>query len=70
MPPLTEVLYNARCPVCRAEIDHYAGYARARDLPVTFHDLNSRDLANWGGRRGRGCAPVACARGGAGSVRR
>jgi predicted DCC family thiol-disulfide oxidoreductase YuxK len=48
MPPLTEVLYNARCPVCRAEIDHYAGYARARHLPVTFHDLNSRDLADWG----------------------
>jgi len=44
----TEVLYNARCPVCRAEIDHYRGYAEARGLPVTFLDLNSRDLADWG----------------------
>jgi len=44
----THVLYNARCPVCRAEIDHYRAYAEARDLPVAFHDLNTRDLADWG----------------------
>lgn len=44
----TEVLYNARCPVCRAEIEHYQGYAEARGLPIAFHDLNSDDLANWG----------------------
>ncbi len=42
------VLYNARCPVCRAEIDHYAAHARARDLPIRFDDLNEADLARWG----------------------
>ena len=44
----TQVLYNARCPVCRAEIDHYAGYARRHDLPITFHDLNTHELDHWG----------------------
>ena len=44
----TEVLYNARCPVCRAEIDHYRSYAEARGLPIAFHDLNSAELASWG----------------------
>ena len=36
----TEVLYNAACPVCRREIDHYANVAEAKALPVTFADLN------------------------------
>jgi predicted DCC family thiol-disulfide oxidoreductase YuxK len=44
----THVLYNARCPVCRAEIDHYRAYSDARGLPVAYHDLNTRDLADWG----------------------
>ena len=44
----TQVLYNARCPVCRAEIDHYAGYAARHDLPIVFHDLNSHELEHWG----------------------
>jgi len=44
----TQVLYNARCPVCRAEIDHYRGYAEARGLSVAFLDLNTRNLASWG----------------------
>jgi len=44
----TRVLYNARCPVCRAEIEHYRAYAQARGLPVAFHDLNGDDLADWG----------------------
>lgn len=48
MPMQTEVLYNARCPVCRAEIEHYQGYADAKDLPIAFHDLNSDDLQVWG----------------------
>ena len=48
MTTQTEVLYNARCPVCRAEIEHYQGYAEARGLPIAFHDLNSDDLASWG----------------------
>lgn len=42
------VLYNADCPVCRAEIDHYAAHARTRDLPIRFDDLNGTDLALWG----------------------
>jgi len=44
----THVLYNARCPVCRAEIEHYRAHAEARALPVQFLDLNTRDLASWG----------------------
>ncbi|MET4102490.1 putative DCC family thiol-disulfide oxidoreductase YuxK [Roseovarius sp. MBR-78] len=47
-PTETHVLYNARCPVCRAEIDHYRSYAEARGLPLVFHDLGTRDLASWG----------------------
>lgn len=43
-----QVLYNARCPVCRAEIVHYAGYVEAHGLPVTFQDLNAGGLEHWG----------------------
>lgn len=42
------VLYNADCPVCRAEIGHYATLASALDLPIRFDDLNSPDLSLWG----------------------
>ena len=44
----TRVLYNADCPVCRFEIDHYADYSKARSLPLRFEDLNTTDLAHWG----------------------
>lgn len=44
----TKVLYNADCPVCSFEINHYAKYARAQDLPLRFDDLNSEALAGWG----------------------
>lgn len=44
----TRVLYNANCPVCRFEIDHYADYAGRRDLPIRFDDLNGPDRAAWG----------------------
>ena len=44
----TQVLYNARCLVCRAEIAHYAGYVEAKGLPVTFQDLNAGGLEQWG----------------------
>ncbi|WP_101067773.1 thiol-disulfide oxidoreductase DCC family protein [Roseovarius salinarum] len=44
----TRVLYNGACPVCRAEIDHYARYRTARGLPIVFDDLNRSDTAAWG----------------------
>ena len=27
-----EILYNADCPICRFEIDHYAAYSADRGL--------------------------------------
>jgi len=43
------VLYNAQCPVCRVEIEHYADYSQKHDLPIRFDDLNATDaLARWG----------------------
>lgn len=45
--PLT-VLYNADCPICRAEIDHYIAYAGPRNLPIRFEPLAKADLATWG----------------------
>lgn len=44
----TRVLYNADCPVCSFEIDHYAAYSARRDLPIRFEDLNRDELADWG----------------------
>jgi predicted DCC family thiol-disulfide oxidoreductase YuxK len=44
----TRVLYNAECPVCRFEIDHYRTQARDAALPIRFDDLNSGALAAWG----------------------
>ncbi|MEP5633873.1 MAG: DUF393 domain-containing protein [Tateyamaria sp.] len=48
MPDETRVLYNADCPVCSFEIDHYVSYAGRKGLPIRFEDLNE-DIANdWG----------------------
>ena len=44
----TKILYNADCPVCRFEIDHYASYSADRGLALRFDDLNSCDLNSWG----------------------
>ncbi|MDW3225159.1 MAG: DUF393 domain-containing protein [Paracoccaceae bacterium] len=44
-----KVLYNAECPVCSREIDHYARMSTAQSLPVRFDDLNRPDLLDgWG----------------------
>ena len=45
---MTKVLYNAECPVCSFEINHYAAYARKEGLPIRFDDLNGPDRAAWG----------------------
>lgn len=44
----TRALYNGECPICDAEICHYAGYAARTGLPIAFDDLNRTDLAAWG----------------------
>ena len=44
----TQVLYNADCPVCSFEIDHYIKYSADKTLAIDFQDLNSCDLARWG----------------------
>ena len=44
----TKILYNADCPVCRFEINHYASYSADRGLALRFDDLNSCDLNSWG----------------------
>ncbi|PSL19714.1 iron-binding CDGSH zinc finger protein [Shimia abyssi] len=48
MPPETRVLYNADCPICDAEICHYARYTGARDIPVRYDDLNTDARLEWG----------------------
>jgi predicted DCC family thiol-disulfide oxidoreductase YuxK len=45
----TEVLYNAACPVCSKEIDHYAALTEQEVLPIGYDDLNDPEkLARWG----------------------
>ena len=46
--PKTLALFNANCPVCNFEIQHYAQYAVANDLPIRFDDLNSGARDQWG----------------------
>ena len=48
MPPETRVLYNSDCPICDAEICHYARYTEKRDLPVRYDALNSDARESWG----------------------
>lgn len=42
----TAVLFNADCPICNAEIRHYARIAQADGLPIRFDSLSSH--AAWG----------------------
>lgn len=44
----TSVLYNSQCPICAAEIRHYARYASEAGLPIRFDDLNSDAREQWG----------------------
>lgn len=44
----TRILYNAECPVCAFEINHYAAYSKDRALPLRFEDLNCAPLSDWG----------------------
>lgn len=43
----TRILYNDRCPICRAEIAHYRARAAASGAPLLFEDLNTADLGGW-----------------------
>lgn len=44
----TTVLYNADCPVCSRENDHYARYTQTEEIPVRYEDLHGADMAAWG----------------------
>jgi len=46
--PKKAVLYNANCPVCNFEIQHYAQYSGNSELPIRFDDLNSDAHVQWG----------------------
>ncbi len=45
----TEVLYNAACPVCRREIEHYEKITTRDALPIRYDDLGDVETLNrWG----------------------
>ncbi len=49
MSEKTEVLYNATCPICSREVDHYAKLSQKAALPITYADLDDPDrLRDWG----------------------
>lgn len=43
----TRILYNDRCPICRAEMRHYIRRAEASNAPLVFEDVNRIDTAQW-----------------------
>ncbi|UWQ95082.1 DUF393 domain-containing protein [Rhodobacteraceae bacterium M385] len=43
----TRILYNDRCPICRAEMRHYTRRAEAANASLVFVDVNSIDTAQW-----------------------
>jgi predicted DCC family thiol-disulfide oxidoreductase YuxK len=44
-----EVLYNADCPICSREVNHYAKLSTQADLPIRYDDLGNADrLESWG----------------------
>jgi predicted DCC family thiol-disulfide oxidoreductase YuxK len=44
---MTRILYNDRCPICRAEIRHYREKAARSGADLQFDDLNQSDLSQW-----------------------
>ncbi|MEM9637243.1 MAG: DUF393 domain-containing protein [Pseudomonadota bacterium] len=45
----TDVLYNAACPICSREIEHYARVSAQGALPIHYDDLNDNEaLQGWG----------------------
>ncbi|OAN74585.1 hypothetical protein A8B78_03925 [Jannaschia sp. EhC01] len=44
---MTRILYNGRCPICRAEITQYARRADALGAPLVFEDLHETSLDRW-----------------------
>jgi predicted DCC family thiol-disulfide oxidoreductase YuxK len=44
---ITRILYNDRCPICRAEIAHYRARAATAGAALVFEDLNTADLGGW-----------------------
>ncbi|MFK7836635.1 MAG: thiol-disulfide oxidoreductase DCC family protein [Sulfitobacter sp.] len=45
----TEVLYNASCPICSREVDHYAKLTAQAALPIRYDDAtNPAKLRDWG----------------------
>ncbi|MCC6008232.1 MAG: DUF393 domain-containing protein [Rhodobacteraceae bacterium] len=44
----TRVLYNAACPICSAEIAHYADLARRSGAPLNFEAIGPDTLEAWG----------------------
>jgi predicted DCC family thiol-disulfide oxidoreductase YuxK len=60
----TRVLYNADCPVCRFEIDHYRKVAARDGLPLRFDDLNGAGREAWGIDADRAAQRLHVAQGG------
>ena len=45
----TEVLYNASCPICSREVDHYARLSTRQALPIRYDDgTDPEKLRDWG----------------------
>ncbi len=63
-PPL-EVIYNAECPICRAEVGGHARRAAARGLPVRFTPIAEADLAAHGLTADEAARRLHAVRGGA-----
>src|SRR6056297_1304573 len=43
-----DVIYNAACPICSAEIRAYRAHAQERGLPIRFTPLQEADLGALG----------------------